>query len=73
MTIAELKKSILTDEGGAFRFDDIPAGRYQIIAHLDRVPDVVKTVEVTNGNQTVNFQLTLAAVREQSGLHWRSA
>ncbi len=65
VTIAELKKSILTDEGGAFRFDDIPAGRYQIIAHLDRVPDVVKTVEVTNGNQTVNFQLTLAAVREQ--------
>ena len=65
MTIAELKKSMLTDEGGAFRFDDIPAGRYQIIAHLDRVPDVVKTVEVTNGNQTVNFQLTLNAVREQ--------
>src|SRR5260370_17924257 len=32
---------------------------------LDRVPDVVKSVEVTDGNQTVNFQLTLAAVREQ--------
>ncbi len=65
MTIAELKKSILTDESGAFRFDDVPPGKYQIIAHLDRVPDVVKTVEVTDGNQTVNFQLTLAAVREQ--------
>ncbi|HYR77176.1 MAG TPA: TonB-dependent receptor [Pyrinomonadaceae bacterium] len=65
VTIAELKKSILTDESGAFRFDDIPPGRYQIIAHLDRVPDVVKTVEVTNGNQTINFQLTLNAVREQ--------
>src|SRR5260370_24096553 len=65
VTIAELKKSILTDESGAFRFDDVPPGKYQIIAHLDRVPDVVKTVEVTDGNQTVNFQLTLAAVREQ--------
>ena len=65
VTIAELRKSILTDEGGGFRFDDIPAGRYQIIAHLDRVPDVVKIVEVTNGNQTINFQLTLNAVREQ--------
>jgi len=65
VTIAELKKSILTDESGAFRFDDVPSGKYQIIAHLDRLPDVVKTVEVTDGNQTVNFQLTLAAVREQ--------
>src|SRR6267143_4965275 len=65
VTIAELRKSILTDESGAFRFDDVPPGKYQIIAHLDRVPEVVKTVEVTNANQPVNFQLTLAAVREQ--------
>ena len=65
VTIAELKKSALTGENGAFKFDGIPAGKYQIIAHLDRVPDVVKIVEVTGGNQTVDFQLTLAPVSEQ--------
>ena len=65
VTIAELKKSVLTDESGAFQFNDVPAGKYQIIAHLDRVPDVVKTVEVTTGNQTIDFQLTLAPVSEQ--------
>ncbi|HXU36175.1 MAG TPA: TonB-dependent receptor, partial [Blastocatellia bacterium] len=65
VTIAELKKSVLTDETGAFAFNDIPAGTYQFIAHLDRVPDVVKTVDVTGGDQKVDFQLTLAAVAEQ--------
>lgn len=63
--IAELKRSALTDENGAFEFRDVPKGRYQIIAHLDRVPDMVKHVEVTAGVQTVDFQLTLASVSEQ--------
>src|SRR5713226_2870746 len=65
LTIAELKKSVLTDENGAYEFKDIPAGKYQIIAHLDRVPDVVKTINVTSGIQTFDFQLTLAPVSEQ--------
>ena len=65
VTIAEMKRSVLTDENGAFEFNDIPAGKYQLIAHLDRVPDVVKTVEVTGGDQTIDFQLTLAPVSEQ--------
>ena len=65
VTIVELKKSVLTDDSGAFVFDGIPTGDYQIIAHLDRVPDVVKMVEVNGGNQTIDFQLTLAPVSEQ--------
>ncbi|MGH9933162.1 MAG: TonB-dependent receptor [Pyrinomonadaceae bacterium] len=65
ITIAELNKSVLTDQNGTFEFKDIPAGKYQIMAHIDRVPDVVKIVEVTSGDQTVDFQLTLAPVTEQ--------
>src|SRR5882762_2786938 len=65
LTIAELKKSVLTDENGAYEFKDIPAGKYQIIAHLDRVPDVVKTINVTSRTQTFDFQLALAPVSEQ--------
>src|SRR5882762_5217857 len=65
LTIAELKKSVLTDENGAYEFKDIPAGKYQIIVHLDRVPDVVKTINVTSRTQTFDFQLALAPVREQ--------
>lgn len=65
ITIAELKKSVLTDERGAFQFLDVPFGRYQIIAHLDRVPDIVKIVEVTQPLQSLDLQLTLAPVSEQ--------
>ncbi|MEP6912412.1 MAG: TonB-dependent receptor [bacterium] len=65
VTIVELKRSVLTNENGAFEFKDIPAGKYQMFAHLDRVPDVIKTVEVTTGDQTVDFELSLTPVSEQ--------
>src|SRR5262249_23578470 len=65
VTIVDLRRSILTDDNGKFEFLDIPAGKYQLIAHLDRVPDVVKTVEVISGNQTVDLQFSLASVNEQ--------
>lgn len=65
VTIAELRKSVLTDVDGAFEFNDIPAGKYQLFAHLDRVPDVVKSIEVIGGDQTIDFQLTLTPVSEQ--------
>src|SRR6267142_3377796 len=65
VTIVELKRSVLTDDNGAFEFKGIPAGKYQMFAHLDRVPDVIKTVEVTGGDQTVDFELSLTPVSEQ--------
>jgi iron complex outermembrane recepter protein len=65
VSIAELKKSVLTDENGAFELHIAPPGRYQLIAHLDRVPDAVKTVLIVGGNQTVDFQLTLAPLSDQ--------
>ncbi len=65
VTIAELKKSVATNEKGVFEFAGIPPGNYQIIAHLDRVPDVVKRVDLTRGNREIDFEMTLASVSEQ--------
>src|SRR5258706_8471999 len=65
ITIVELKRSVLTDENGAFEFKGIPVGKYQMFAHLDRVPDVIKTVEVTGGEQTADFELSLNPVGGQ--------
>src|SRR5256712_3421737 len=65
VTIAELQRSVLTDENGAFQFTDVPAGRYQVVADLDGVPDVVKRVEISSGDQIIDFQLFLAPVREE--------
>jgi len=65
VTIAESKRSVLTGANGEFEFKDIPTGKYQLIAHLDRVPDVVKTVVLGSSIQTLDFELTLAPVSEQ--------
>ncbi len=65
ITIAQLKRTAQTDEKGAYEFTGIPFGRYDVIAHLDRVPDVVKTVEISSGVTTVDFKLELDSIREQ--------
>src|SRR2546421_3920014 len=65
ITLVKRKQSILPDARGAFVFESFPAGKYQIIAHLDRVPDVVKTITTNGANQTIDFELTLAPVSEQ--------
>src|SRR2546423_11846263 len=65
VTISELKRSALTDENGAFEFVAIPAGKYEVIAHLDRVPDVVKIIKVSGGITILDFELTIAPISEQ--------
>jgi iron complex outermembrane receptor protein len=65
VTIVELKRSVSTDDNGAFEFKGIAVGRYRLFAHLDRVPDVINTVEVVGGDQTVDFDLFLTTVTEQ--------
>lgn len=64
ITLVELKRSLLTDQNGAFEFKAVPDGKYQIIAHVDRVPDMVKSVAVSHEIQTVDFELTLAGFAE---------
>jgi iron complex outermembrane receptor protein len=66
VTIIQLRRSVETDEKGAYEFQNILPGRYDVTAHLDLAPDVVKTVQVTGGGATTaDFQIELSAVREQ--------
>ena len=65
VTIAELNRSVLTDENGKYEVKDIPPGKYQVIAHLDRVQDIVRLIEVSGGTETQDFLLTLAPISEQ--------
>ncbi len=55
----------MTDEQGTFEIKDVPTGSFEVVAHLDRVPDVVRRIEVSAGEQIVDFDLTLAPVSEQ--------
>src|SRR6266571_324158 len=65
VTVVELKRTVLTDEHGGFVFQDVPPGTYQVIVHLDRVADLVKTITIASANVTANFDLTLDKVTEQ--------
>ena len=64
VTILQLRRSISTNNDGKYEFKDIPRGRYDVVAHLDRVPDTVKTIEI-NGSTTLDFQIQLSGVREE--------
>jgi iron complex outermembrane receptor protein len=66
VTIIQLRRSVETDEDGKYEFQNVPRGRYDVTAHLELAPDVVKTVEVGAENSArADFQIELSAVREQ--------
>ena len=66
ITILQLKRSTDTDESGRYEFRDVPPGKYDVLAHLDRVPDVVHSVELGAGaNATLDFKIELSGLREQ--------
>ncbi len=66
VTILQLRRTVGTDESGNYEFQNLPAGKYDVLAHLDRVPDVVKNVEVTSGSTTtLDFQIQLSGLQEQ--------
>ncbi|HST21445.1 MAG TPA: TonB-dependent receptor [Blastocatellia bacterium] len=66
VTIIQLKRSVQTDDNGVYEFQNVPAGTYDVVAHLDRVPDIVQSVQVTAGSPaTVDFQMRLRVVGEQ--------
>ena len=65
VTILQLRRTAVTDDDGKYQFDEVPAGKYDVVAHLDRVPDMVKSVDLTSGAATADFRVELSGVREQ--------
>jgi iron complex outermembrane receptor protein len=64
VTILQLKRTVATDENGKYEFPGIAPGHYEVVAHLDRVPDLVQSVDVS-GETTLDFQVELSGVTEQ--------
>src|SRR5688572_16028577 len=65
ITILQLKRTVGTDNNGRYEFQGLPPGKYDVVAHLDRVPDIVRRADLTSGEATVNFQIELTGVREE--------
>jgi iron complex outermembrane recepter protein len=66
VTILQLKKTVDTDENGVYEFQGLPPGKYDVVAHLDRVPEVVQQVDLTkSGSVTLDFKMELTGLQEQ--------
>src|SRR4030095_5643936 len=66
VTILQLRRSADTGEDGKYEIQNVPPGTYDVVARLDRVPDVVQSVQVTDRETTTaDFQLRLRVVGEQ--------
>jgi iron complex outermembrane receptor protein len=64
--INELNRTTVTDDDGNFSFANVPPGKYVLKAHLEGFGDNTQSVVVTAGTPAVvNFELNIAAVREQ--------
>lgn len=66
VTIIQLKLSTETAEDGSYEFQNVPPGKYDISAHLERTPDILAKAEIASGQTVIaDFEIRLEAVREQ--------
>ena len=64
VVITQLKRTTQTDEEGRYEFTNVPAGTYNVIAHLDRLPDAVQRVEI-KGDTVADIEIKLTGLRDQ--------
>jgi iron complex outermembrane receptor protein len=66
ITLLQLKRTVGTDDDGNYEFQNLPPGHYDVLAHLDRVPDIVQSADVAIGvTTTLDFRVQLSGVEEQ--------
>lgn len=65
ITIVQLKRTVNTDDNGHYEFTGLPPGRYDVVAQLDRNPDMTRSADVTDGDTTLDFQIELSTLREE--------
>ena len=66
ITVLQLKRTVGTDESGNYEIANLPPGRYDVLAHLDRVPDMVQSVAIKAGETgALDFQVQLSGLQEQ--------
>jgi iron complex outermembrane receptor protein len=64
--LSELKLTATTDDYGKYAFNNVPPGQYTLTVRQEGFGDVTQKVGVAAGtNQTVDFQMTIAGVKEQ--------
>lgn len=66
ITVVQLKRSVQTDESGAYEIDGVAPGTYTVLVHMEGFPDKTDQVTVAAGApSTLDFTLSLAGLREE--------
>ena len=66
VTILQLDRRAQTGDDGGYEFTGVPAGKYDVIAHVHALVDDKRSVQVPAGGAAeANFQLGFAPYREQ--------
>lgn len=64
--LTPLGRTVRTGDDGSYQFNDVPPGRYEVVAHVHYFNDERKTVQVTAGAVAqADFHLRLASVRQE--------
>jgi iron complex outermembrane receptor protein len=64
--LPRLGRTAETNEAGEYEFTALPAGTYDVLAHLHALADVRRSIEVRDGaTAQLDFSLEVAAVREK--------
>ncbi|MBI3681698.1 MAG: TonB-dependent receptor [Acidobacteria bacterium] len=64
--VIPLGRTVQTNNEGVFRIDNVPPGKYELLAHMHALSDERRSVEVTaGGTAQIEFRLKVAVVREQ--------
>ena len=64
--IVQLKQTVVTDDNGNYRFENIPAGRYTLLVHIEGFADASKIIEVTaTGITKADFTLQISSLKEE--------
>jgi len=65
ITVLQLKRTVTTGDDGRYEIPNLPRGKYDVVAQLDRVPDVVRSADLTAGEATLDFHIELSSLREE--------
>ena len=64
--IVQLKQTVVTDDDGNYRFENVPAGRYTLLVHIEGFADASKVIEVpASGITKADFTLQISSLKEE--------
>ncbi|REJ79258.1 MAG: TonB-dependent receptor [Acidobacteria bacterium] len=63
--ITRINRSTETDEDGRYTFENVPAGSYTVVTHIEGFADKAQPVRVLGGGSTLDFVISLRSINAE--------